>query len=295
MALTLATYNVKDLFDATSSEEEERLQKKLAVLAGIVTRLDADVLALQEVSSEAVVRRLCELLPGGGGYGPPMVGTADARGIRCAILSRQPVRTWNIHTAHHLEFPRFFQSDASPFGERIPLRRGIVHAELDVGWSQPLHFLSLHFKSSRPVPLRTAEGAPIEPITGHEQAEGMLRSMVWRAAEALFVRSIVDGIHAENIVVAGDFNDVAESMVVRTVVGTGPFALSSASAIIPADQRFSVLHGGSGSLIDHMLTSFPSRLRSARLENENLVDHNQFDDSTLTLDSDHAPLVATFE
>src|ERR1700759_5253538 len=130
MPLSLATYNVKDLFDATSREEEERLERKLDVLAAIIAKLDADVLALQEVSSEAVVRRLCEKLPDGGGYSAPMVGTADARGIRCAILARLPVKSWNLHTASHLEFPRFYQDDEPPFGARIPLRRGIVHAEL---------------------------------------------------------------------------------------------------------------------------------------------------------------------
>ena len=49
------------------------------------------------------------------------------------------------------------------------------------------------------------------PVTSRAFAEGRLRSLVWRAAEALFVRGLVDDLLAADreghIVVAGDLND----------------------------------------------------------------------------------------
>lgn len=301
MALTLATFNVKDLFDATTPEDEARLARKLAVLGAQIAQTDADVLALQEVSSEAVVRRLCAAVPGSR-YGAPVVGTADARGIRCALVSRRPVLGSRVHTAHHLDFPTFVQGDPPPFGARIPLRRGIVHAELDVGWGPPLHVLVLHFKSNRSVPLRGPNGELLEPTRGRDHAEGMLRSLTWRAAEALFVRGLVDAITdvpegtlPPPVAVMGDFNDVPGSVVVRTLLGQGAGALTSCSHTIPGERRFSVLHRGAGSEIDHLLVNFPARLTHARFLNEGLVDHEAFDDPLALVDSDHAPLVATFD
>ena len=160
MALTLATFNVKDLFDVPSGDAAGRahLDAKLDNLARIVARADADLLALQEVGSAAVVRALATRLEGGGGYGEPVVGTADARGIRCAVLSRLPLVASKVHTADHLEFPRFVSSDPSPFRSRIPLRRGVVHVTVDAPSFGTLDLLVAHFEVEprRPVQGRGA-------------------------------------------------------------------------------------------------------------------------------------------
>src|SRR3954470_12213532 len=109
MPLKVATFNVKDLFDAVPGDAASRaaLDAKLANIAQIAARADADVLMLQEVGTAGVVRELCARMDRGGGYGEPIVGTADARGIRCAILSRVAVREAKVHTAEHLAFPVF--------------------------------------------------------------------------------------------------------------------------------------------------------------------------------------------
>src|SRR5436305_1999276 len=139
--VALATWNVKDLFEGPG------LDAKLEHLAERLAALDADVVALQEIGSEPALARLAARL----GYAPPMFATADARGIRNAALVRPGVgvRAWRVHTARHLDFPRFDPSDPPPFGERIPLRRGVLHVELaPLG----LHVFVVHFKSGRPVP-----------------------------------------------------------------------------------------------------------------------------------------------
>jgi len=305
MAFTIATYNVKDLFDAIDDAGAAHLNRKLDVLAGVVRTLDADVLALQEVSSEAVVDQLRQRLlgtDGAHGYHTRIVGTADRRGIACALLSRAPVRSSEILTADQLEFPRFHENDPSPFGARIPLRRGIVHAEIDAGPLGIVHALVLHFKSMRPLPFQAANGETIEPRTSREHADGELRTLVWRASEALFVRGVVDGLFTKypdhHVVVTGDFNDVAGSTTLRIIAGEGETALESAAEIIPSQERFSIVHRERRETIDHMLLS--SRLRSkmtqAHFFNENLRDHSLLEEHEYpTADSDHAPLVVRFQ
>jgi endonuclease/exonuclease/phosphatase family metal-dependent hydrolase len=301
MPLTLASFNVKDMFDATDPVSRGHLDAKLAAIGAVLARADADVVALQEVGSADVLRELCARFPGGEKYAVPIVGTADARGIRNAVLARVPVLHAEVKTADHLSFPTFAVGDPSPFGARIPLRRGVVHVAIDGGGLGRVDVLVAHFKSNRAVPLRDAAGEAIAPITSREYAEGNLRSLVWRASEALFVRGVVDGLLAESpsrhVLVAGDLNDHSGSQVVRTVTGGGPDALVRCAEIIPESERFSILRYGARQQIDHVLATqgLRARLKSARFLNEELRDHSAFtDDMPPSPDSDHAALVVSF-
>jgi endonuclease/exonuclease/phosphatase family metal-dependent hydrolase len=307
---TLATYNVLDLFEALPNDARSRahLDAKLAHLAGVLERANADVVALQEVGTAAVLRELTARVPALG-YGEPIVGTADPRGIRCAILSRLPVLESFVYTAEYLTFPAFVVGDPPPFGTRIPLRRGIVRARVDVPSLGPVDVLSAHFKSNRSVPLRNASG-DIPPVTSRDYAEAHLRSNVWRAAEALFVRGIVDDLLAasapgvdradapsRHVAVAGDLNDHPASSVVRVVAGGGPLELRPCADMVPEPSRFSILHQGKRQQIDHILVTSPlrQRLTSAQFLNDRLRDHGELGPNDPPLpESDHAPLVVSF-
>ncbi|HEY2514182.1 MAG TPA: endonuclease/exonuclease/phosphatase family protein, partial [Polyangiaceae bacterium] len=165
---TVATYNVKDLFEAGSPFAPAALRDpaiagphvaaKLDSIARMLARAAADVVALQEVGSADVVRALAARLPQLG-YGPPVMGTVDRRGIGCAILSRLPVLESGVHTAEALPFPAFVAGDPPPFGHRIPLRRGVPYARIDAGALGPVDVLVAHFKSNRGLPLLDAQGA----------------------------------------------------------------------------------------------------------------------------------------
>lgn len=299
MPFTLATYNVLDLFDAPEVLTRAHLDAKLTHLASVLAQANADVVALQEVGSAQVVRELIARLPQLG-YGEPVVGTADARGIRCAVVSRLPVLASRVHTAEALPFPIFVAGDPQPFGVRIPLRRGIVGARIDAGPLGPIDVLVAHFKSNRPLPLRDP-GGEVTPVTSRDFAEAQLRTLVWRGAEALFVRGLVDDLVAESpsghVLVAGDLNDHPDSTVLRVVTGGGPLALAHCADLIPEEGRFSVLHRGERAQIDHVLATRPlrERLIEARFLNEGLRDHGPHDDDAPpAVDSDHAPLVVTF-
>jgi endonuclease/exonuclease/phosphatase family metal-dependent hydrolase len=230
----------------------------------------------------------------------------DARGIRCALVSRLPVVASRVHTAVALSFPVYREGDPPPFGERIPLRRGIVHARVEAPGLGAVDVIVVHFKSPRPVELRDAAGVPIEAKTPRARAEGSLRSLAWRAAEALHTRGIVDGVLASEpralVAAVGDMNDVPGSTVVRAVQGEGDGALNDCAWRVPQEARFSAIHDGKRIQIDHVLATdrLYARLTGARFLNGELREHVASaafpgGEERQTVDSDHAPLVARFD
>jgi len=309
MALTLATFNVKDLLEPRADAERSLLGAKLAWIAGVLRACDADVVGLQEVGTAGLVRAVLDRL-GGHAYGEPVMGTVDARGIGCALLSRLPVLEPRVHTAESLPFPVFQDGDPAPFGARIPLRRGIVHVRVDAPGLGLVDVLVAHFKSSRPVPARDASGRELPARSAHMRSEAAVRSVVWRAAEALYVRSLVDEVLAATpdarVAVVGDLNDVPGSLAVRTVQGEGAGELLDCAAGVDATARFSAMHDGRRTQIDHVLASagLYSRLQGARFLNADLREHAPVrplagggSGGTVeppTTDSDHAPLVTRF-
>ncbi len=302
MPLRLATFNAKDLLEPRDGFGPHHAAK-LDWMAKVLTRLDADVLALQEVGSKAVLHDLCARLENRGGYGEPIVGTSDARGIRNALLSRLPVLSSTVHAPERLDFPVFQQGDPPPFGDRIPMRRGVVYAKLDAGAGLgPVHVFAAHFKSNLRLLERNASGVLPEwsdTLSARALAEAELRSLVWRSSEALFVRGLVDDLLAQSpaarLAVAGDLNDRPGSIVVRIVTGHGPTGLHACTDAVDEGKRFSMLVRGKKELIDHLLVSaaLRERMKEACILNEELRDHGPL--SPPTVDSDHAPIVATFE
>ena len=304
MILRVATYNLKDFFTARREAENAVVEAKLSNVAESLRRARADVVALQEVGSVDLLDRLVKALPELA-YGPPVVGSEDRRGIRNVILSRLPVVWSQVHQASALPFPRFVEGDPDPFPSRIPLRRGIVHVRVEVGALGEVDVLTAHFKSNLPAPLKTPDGKEIPDTTPHAVGESAVRSLVQRAAEALYVRALVDGIFAHSpdhaICVMGDLNDTLDSLPVRLVRGidtTSKHYLRAAVESIPEEARYSCFHGGEETLIDHVLLSerLHRALRHFEIHNENLRYHGpHVDDAPLTEDSDHALCVAELD
>lgn len=288
--MRIATYNLLDLFDPGDAP-------KIAALAEVVRALDADVIAFQEVGSEAALRAV--LAAAGGAWLDPIVGRADKRGIACAIASKRPIRSHSALDATTLPFPVLHEGDPAPFGDRLRLRRAIPVARIDGGDLGELHVLSLHWKSGRPSPLVLADGSEREPATAAERAEGDLRSLIQRSAEALFLRHAVDEILRADpearVAVCGDYNDVNGSVPLNIACGDGDTALTDVVVLVPPEGRVSVLHGGSPAAIDHVLLSaaLAERVQTARFVNAGLKDPDALPPGTPVLPSDHAPLLVT--
>ncbi len=283
MGLVLATFNVLDLFDASDADRIERL-------AALLRPHEPDIVALQEVGGDAATDALAEAL---GGY-ESVLGDADDRGIRCALLSKHPIVESRILRADHLPFPRFRREDPEPFASRIPLRRSIPDVVVEKKDFGRIGVLVVHFKSRRG---KAMQGEALE-TTAH-LAEAETRAVVWRCAEALFVRRAVDERLArdpnERLCVCGDFNDVPGSLPLRIVAGSAgvetdaarPDALVSCVDFITPAERFSVDHDGHPAAIDHALMSPALASRFSRAFYVRAAEPE-------AKPSDHAPLVVHF-
>jgi endonuclease/exonuclease/phosphatase family metal-dependent hydrolase len=289
---TLATFNVKDLFDPAFTA-------KLDEIAGHVARADADVVAFQEIGSEEAFSSVLARVPRGDEYKTRIIGPPDRRGIRNALITRAKVLHEYVHTAREVEFPVFVQGDPAPFPGRIPLRRGVVQAQVDAPGIGPIDIFVAHFKSKRATRLLLPDGTEVEPSSHTDHAEAEIRSLMSRAAEALFLRRLVDETELKNprIAVLGDLNDTIESVPVRIVKGRGDGRLHSASSIIVREERFSVIHNTWREQIDHILVSQVLRdaLASAAFMNAGLKDGGpHIENPPPTVESDHALFLARF-
>ncbi len=294
--LTVATFNVKDLFSP-----HPRLDMKLDEIAAQLRRADADVVALQEIASQEALHQVLKRFRGGADYQHVVLALPDPRGIRNAIVSRLPFVWQTVHMADALPFPIFREGDAPPFPKRIPLRRGVPHVRVDVPQVGLCDILTAHFKSKLPASLIRPDGTKKEPTTEVERAEGDVRSLVLRAAEALYVRGLIDAALAitPNVALMGDLNDTIESVPLQIVRGSAGGMLHVCAELVPKEARYSVLHEGRKQQIDHILVSplLGQRLEAAAFQNESLRDHGPFVPGlagTASADSDHALFVARF-
>lgn len=134
VVVRIATWNVHDLFDAEDRlvppgdadlvPTPAELEAKLARVAAVLERLDADLVLLVEVETRAVLDRLAAAA----GYpAARLVDGNDPRGIDVAVLSRLPLRGYASHAAElaadgRLLWPRdCVEATAELGGHRIVL------------------------------------------------------------------------------------------------------------------------------------------------------------------------------
>lgn len=330
----LATFNVRDFFDDATPfviggldrdgfgqwaqrRAKQLYQRKIESVAAMVARLDADVIAFQEIEGPQVLDAVRAHLPHAGQYLPAVAGHADARGIACGVLSRFPITSVEVHGVGQLAFPSFAEGDSKPFASRLDSRRGVLEVTVTLPDATTLTLLAVHLKSARPIPRLDARGAPVDEEGHYAAAEGHARAAVLRIAEALHLRSRVEARLLREgkaqLAVLGDFNDIAESLTLRTVAGelAEPprgrnadldVATSLAGAVlhhcaraVPAADRYTILHRGARVQVDHILASRSlwRRFRGARVHNEELRDGGG--DTREEVESDHAPVLAWFE
>lgn len=205
-AVRVVTYNVENFFDdvddpALSGRYEDAHSTKPAAqveaLAATIRRLDADIVALQEVESESVVREFRDTHLAGLGYEfLASVDAGDERGIEQAVLSRHPiteVKNWprlelggvhpekwgnqeNFNAGKPLRFHR------SPLMVKVEVSR---ESEGEERGTYELTLFVVHLKSGR-------EGD------------------YWRRAEAAKTVELAAAVAADdpdaNIIILGDFN-----------------------------------------------------------------------------------------
>jgi len=287
--LVLATCNALNLArpgrvfyanqDAYGGDEYAR---KVEWLGGMVKRVNADVIAFQEVWDESALREVIAAsglryahltAPGAeqGAEGTPRVGLA----------SRFKV----IEVTSHKDFAPAQVVPVPELGEHRAFERPILEALIDLpGDRGTLRVLVAHLKSKRPKFLQDAQGNPTEDREDPAVlARATLRSLVMRAAECAALRLLVHGRLArtrEPLVLMGDLNDSPHAVTTQIVAATQAIAFDRAArdtalfhapdvqsdATIRRDVAYSHVHQGWPEVLDQIWVSeeFVASSRFAR-------------------------------
>lgn len=311
---SLATFNIENL--DWSPAAEPQFEQRLAVLRPLLAALDADVIALQEVDAQRLAphapRRFLALdrLVAGTVYErfhratsvrPETGEPADIHNL--AILSRWPVlETRQLH--HDIVARWRWTPPVGPGGSAasidVVFDRPLLYARIAPPQSAELHVMNLHLRAPRAVPLPGGSGLGAEPAF----AEGQFLAAQKRDGQALearlFVDRLLDAEREAQIAVCGDLNSEAYDAPARILRGAAeedldaPRALVALAELVPAPLRYSVIHAGRRTLLDHILVSRALARRCERLTilNEGLADEATAPDPILG--SLHAPIVASF-
>jgi endonuclease/exonuclease/phosphatase family metal-dependent hydrolase len=326
--LKIATFNIENL-DVSSSAYTPTLVERIPTLRGTLTRLNADVLCLQEVHGQELVEHttnnpkrelsaLAMLIADTQYANYFLVHTVtsdnqayDKRNL--VILSRWPISVSEQYKHDHLDKLEYRKSTALPVEEAkdISWERPILYARIEVPDIGSVHVVNLHLKSriASNVSGQKANNYTWKSAAGW--AEGYFLSSIKRVGQALEARILVDEIFDQTadakIVVCGDFNAEPGEVPVEAICGrvenTGNPDLRSSvllpcSAAIAESVKFSHLHHGKGNLLDHMLISqsMYHLFVKADIFNENLHDESlPFASDIKYPESDHAPFLATFK
>jgi endonuclease/exonuclease/phosphatase family metal-dependent hydrolase len=254
--------------DPYGSDEYAR---KVQWLGAMWRRLNADVIACQEVWDESALRdavAACGLryahvvAPGtaAGASGTPRVG----------LVTRWPLREWLSHQA----FEARQQVAVPELGEHRGFERPVLEALLEMpGGRGPLRVMVVHLKSKRPKFLQDEAGNPTEDRDDPAvAARAQLRALVMRAAECAALRSLVHARLArtrEPLVLMGDLNDSPHAVTTQIVAATQAVAYDRAArdtalfhapdvqsdAPIRRDVAYSHLHQGWPDVLDQIWVS----------------------------------------
>lgn len=312
--LTIATFNTDNLDDSNSALWARRRE----ALRPLLVRAHAQILMLEEINK---ISALTDLLKGTEyeGYNQVYTKTEDGKPYddrNLVIISKWPIEETKQLRNKLVDPPKWqkiMEKPPSTEAKKVFWERPILYAKIRLGQSRILHVLVVHLKSMIPTNIegQTKGGQHKTWLSHAAWSEGYFLSDVKRLGQALEARILIDGIfEAEGkdalIVMGGDFNAEAESTPFKAVVGSvedtdnpdlRPTVLIPCEFNVPPDQRFSLLHYGKGSMLDHVVVSqaFYPHWTDTSIFNELLPDKSRaYATAAKFPESDHAPVVACF-
>jgi endonuclease/exonuclease/phosphatase family metal-dependent hydrolase len=250
---------------------EQEYRRKIDWLGLMILRLNADVIAFQEVWDEAALRdavaasglRYAHLVAPGAEQGAQ--GTP-----RVALVSRLPLR----EVASHAQFAPGQTFQIPEIGEQKGFERPVLEGIVELPDGRgTLRVLTAHLKSKRPKFVQTATGEPLEdrddPLIA---ARATVRSLLMRGGEAAALRALVLQRLArtrEPLVLMGDLNDSPHSVTTQIVAATQAIAYDRAArdtalfhapdvqsdATIRRDVSYSHVHQGRPEVLDQIWVS----------------------------------------
>ncbi|NIA71634.1 endonuclease [Pelagibius litoralis] len=325
--MRLATFNLESLDLRRGGEAA--LERRIAVMAPQMDRLRADVLCLQEVNGQkpeaaegdaGAARRqplaLEKLLAATAYAGYHLVtstavsggGLADVHNL--ALASRFPILEVR-ELRNDLVPPRRYEAVTA-----VPRESGGT----TLAWDRPLlycllqlpggllHVINLHLRSplAAPIPGQKTAAQVWSSVAGW--ADGLLAATIMRSGQALEARLLVEQLFDREpqalIAVCGDLNAGVEetpARILRAAVEDNGNPALAARALhlleqaLPAERRYSVIHGGRRLMFDHILASpaLHSGFTGIEALNDALPDEVEMAEDDPR--SNHAPLVAEFD
>lgn len=258
------------------------------------------------------------------------VGARDVHNLvvlsRLPIVEREQIRhelvpppTWKMLTAAEGPEdagPASLRAAAGAPGNRrepepITWDRPILRVAVDLGAGRRLHVVNAHLRAPLASPVPGQKERPFAWRTVAGWAEGYFLASLKRAGQALEARLLVERLFDAEpgalIALCGDLNCVEREVPFEILragedqTGSGALALRALVPLehaIPEDLRFSVLHAGQKTMLDHVLVSRPllAWFRRAEIHNEALGDEViGYANIHRSPDSYHAPVVVELE
>jgi endonuclease/exonuclease/phosphatase family metal-dependent hydrolase len=271
VSVKLATFNLHNFFDGENDPNKDddvpkasEVDDKVARVGAALRRLDADVVALQEIENRPLLDRLVKEQLAQLGYDHVHLQPGnDPRGINVALLSRFPVLRVTSHAND------FFKGLDPGDSKNYRFSRDCLEVEIEPSKNRKLTVLVNH--------LRANDNSQLATRT--------------REAQAQRVREIVDAILKwtpdANIAVVGDLNDGPESRTLKLIRDGAP-ALKELLAGKSINQRYTTFYKGQKTQIDYILTS--SGLTADLQAGSAAASH----EAVYSAASDHFPVLATF-
>jgi len=324
--MRIATFNLENLDD--SERAAVPLPERAKLLRPQLARLAADVLCLQEVDAQQVgpkgaprvFRALDALLEGTeyAGFHRAHSRLGDGRGPldvhNLLILSRHPIERARQYWHDLVAAPAWRPATAQPRAEApapVAWDRPVLHATVRLPEGRALEVLNLHLRAPLAAFIAGQKEGPFAWKTVPGWAEGFFLATVKRSGQALEARIAIDALFDADedalIAVCGDMNAEEREMPLRILRGDAEDTANGAlagRALVPLERtapearRYSVLHGGRPSMLDHLLVSRPLLrfFRSVEIHNEALGDELvAYAAIHASPESYHAPVVAEFE
>lgn len=242
--LRVATFNVRRFFDtvcdsgACTADDYEALPsesgfaQRALEIANAVRALEADVVALEEIETQAcldaILANLGDALP----YG--VLGETDtAASVDVAILSRAP---FDAVLRHRADNPLTL-----PTGGVTTFSRELLEAHARIDGVDVIMFAA-HFKAK-------VNDEPARRLAEAEASRRIVNDAATQAPDSL-------------VILGGDLNDTPDSPPLAALTDDG--GLIRVADDLPVDAQATYLFGGRGQAIDHLLLA-PNTASSRRI------------------------------
>lgn len=319
--LRIATFNLESL---DNRAEGPSLASRVAALAPLLCRVDADVLCLQEVNAQETEKRqprsfaaldaVLASTPYASFHRGDSGGAGGPRDLHNLVtLSRWPIAEQRAIRHELVAAPVYRPVTASPAAAvmEVTWDRPFLYTAVGLPDGRRLHALNLHLRAPLAAFVPGQKLAPFVWKTVGGWAEGFYLATMKRSGQALEARLFVDRLFDRDpdalVAVAGDLNAEARETPVRAIYGdpedTGNQALagralSPIETAFPEARRFSVLHHGLKLMLDHLMVSpqLKRAYRAVDILNEALPDeYFAWAKGMEIAGSFHAPVVADFD